>query len=74
MKELELIKGRATGISTIKRVLESNGSHAPTFKTDDERSLFEVEIFCHPAFLEDSSVGSDQAEEEPATRAHEGST
>ncbi len=60
LKELDLTEGRATGIPTIKRVLESNGSPAPIFRTDDDRTFFEVEIFCHPAFLETRLVDSDQ--------------
>lgn len=52
LKELELTEGRATGIPTILKVLKENGSPAPRFYTDDDRTLFEVELFLHPAFAE----------------------
>jgi hypothetical protein len=51
LKELELTEGRATGIPTILKVLKDNGSPAPNFKSDDDRTYFEVEIFIHPAFV-----------------------
>jgi ATP-dependent DNA helicase RecG len=50
LKELELTEGRATGIPTILKALKENGSHAPRFHTDDDRTVFEVELFIHPAF------------------------
>ncbi|MBC5995110.1 RNA-binding domain-containing protein [Pontibacter cellulosilyticus] len=68
LKELDLTEGRATGIPTIKRTLDANGSPEPSFRTDDSRSFFEVEIFCHQAFLGASLVvndqGSDQANDQ----------
>jgi ATP-dependent DNA helicase RecG len=63
LKELDLTEGRATGIPTIKRVLERNGSPEPTFRTDDERTFFEVEIFCHPAFKNDVVIVDDAQKE-----------
>lgn len=69
LKELDLTEGRATGIPTIKRVLEINGSPSPTFRTDDERTFFEVEIFCHPAFAADSLDTSDQAGDQVGDQA-----
>jgi ATP-dependent DNA helicase RecG len=50
LKELELTEGRATGIPTILKTLEENGSLKPRFNTDDDRTFFEVELFIHPAF------------------------
>ena len=50
LKELELTEGRATGIPTILRVLEDNGSPKPRFYTDEDRTYFVVELFIHPAF------------------------
>lgn len=50
LKELELTEGRATGIPTILRALKANGSPPPRFYVDDDRTLFEVELFIHPAF------------------------
>lgn len=50
MKKLELTEGRATGIPTILKSLEDNGSPFPKFNTDEDRSFFEVELFIHRAF------------------------
>lgn len=50
LKELQLTEGRATGIPTVLKALKDNGSPAPTFKSDDDRTYFEVEITIHPAF------------------------
>jgi ATP-dependent DNA helicase RecG len=50
LKELELTEGRATGIPTILKSLEDNGSSFPKFNTDEDRSFFEVELFIHRAF------------------------
>ena len=38
LKELKLVEGRNTGIPTILRAMETNGSEPPGFETDDERS------------------------------------
>ena len=51
LKELNLSEGRATGIPLIRRSLAENGSPAPRFNTDENRSFFEVELFIHPAFV-----------------------
>ncbi|WP_081604598.1 ATP-binding protein [Nafulsella turpanensis] len=69
LKELDLTEGRATGIPTIKRVLEINGSPPPVFRTDDERTFFEVEIFCHPAFVVSGLDTSDQAGDQAGDQA-----
>ncbi|TAD81733.1 MAG: hypothetical protein EAY75_17270 [Bacteroidetes bacterium] len=50
LKELELTEGRATGMPTILKELRDNGSPEPKFFTDDDYTLFEVELFVHPAF------------------------
>lgn len=50
LKELEFTEGRATGIPMIFKALKNNGSPAPRFNTDEDRSFFEVELFVHPAF------------------------
>ena len=50
LKELELTEGRATGIPTILDSLRKNGSPAPRFYSDENRTFFEVELFTHPAF------------------------
>lgn len=51
LKELRLTEGRGTGIPTIIRVLQENGSGRPVFDTDgDDRRFFIIEIPIHPAF------------------------
>lgn len=52
LKELELTEGRATGIPTIHKALQNNGSPSPRFMSDDNRTFFEVELFVHPAFAQ----------------------
>ncbi|GAA4443436.1 hypothetical protein GCM10023188_44210 [Pontibacter saemangeumensis] len=59
-----MTEGRATGSPTIKRALESNGSPASTFPTDEGRTFFEVGLFCHPAFLSDSLDSGDQVSDQ----------
>ncbi len=51
LKELELTEGRSTGIPTILKALHDNGSPAPRFLTDSDRTFFEVELFIHPSFV-----------------------
>jgi ATP-dependent DNA helicase RecG len=48
LKELKLTEGKATGIPAILKALKDNGSPAPHFDTDDDRSFFEIELFKHP--------------------------
>jgi ATP-dependent DNA helicase RecG len=59
LKELELTEGRATGIPTILQTLSFNGSPAPRFHSDDERTFFEVELYIHPAFIIKESFSLD---------------
>ncbi|MEO5643978.1 MAG: RNA-binding domain-containing protein [Bacteroidia bacterium] len=49
LKELKLTEGKATGIPAILKALKDNGSPAPHFDTDADRSFFELELFKHPA-------------------------
>ncbi|HQP71027.1 MAG TPA: putative DNA binding domain-containing protein [Clostridiales bacterium] len=65
LKELGLTEGKGTGIPTIKRALEVNGSPPAKYDTDgDERRYFVTEIPVHPEFLkEDSNQDSNQDEE-----------
>ena len=55
LKELRLVEGRNTGIPSMLRALEDNGSPLPLFETDADRSYFRVTFFVHSAFLEDKS-------------------
>ena len=59
LKELELTEGRATGIPTILKTLHDNGSPAPRFNTDDDRTFFEVELLIHAAFAEKTPIRFD---------------
>jgi ATP-dependent DNA helicase RecG len=47
LKELELTEGRSTGISKIIKAMARNGSPAPEFDTDEERSYFLVRLPVH---------------------------
>ncbi len=51
LKELQLTEGRGTGIPTIYKELQANGSAAPFFEIDEHRRYFLVEIPCHPSFI-----------------------
>ena len=51
LKELKLVEGRNTGIPTILRAMETNGSEPPVFETDDERSYFTVILPIQKKFL-----------------------
>jgi ATP-dependent DNA helicase RecG len=50
LKELHLVEGRNTGVPSMLRALENNGSPPPLFETDAERSYFRVTLFIHGAF------------------------
>jgi len=50
LKELHLVEGRNTGIPSMLRALVDNGSSAPLFETDSERSFFRVTLFIHSSF------------------------
>lgn len=50
LKELHLTEGRATGIPTIKKALEKNGSPKAVFETDDDRSYFKTSFKIHKDF------------------------
>lgn len=51
LKELKLVEGRNTGIPTILRAMETNGSQPPIFETDVERTYFTVILPIHETFL-----------------------
>jgi ATP-dependent DNA helicase RecG len=64
LKELDLTEGRATGVPTMQRHLEQNGSPRARIETDDERSFFMLEIPCHPDFLSNSEeADSDKSQD-----------
>ena len=47
LKELDLTEGRSTGITKILKVMAANGSPAPEFETDDERTYFLIRLPVH---------------------------
>lgn len=51
LKELKLVEGRNTGIPTILRAMETNGSQPPVFETDADRTYFTVILPVHETFL-----------------------
>ena len=54
LKELHLTEGRATGIPTIMRELEKNGSPGAVFETDEERYYFKTAFKIHKKFIPDT--------------------
>jgi ATP-dependent DNA helicase RecG len=58
LKELRLTEGRGTGIPTIIKVLEENGSSKPAFDTDEpDRRHFIIDIPKHDDFKEEVDTG-----------------
>ncbi|MFQ5568244.1 MAG: Fic family protein [Rhodothermales bacterium] len=47
LKELDLTEGRSTGIAKILKVMSANGSPAPEFETDDDRTYFLIRLPVH---------------------------
>ncbi len=47
LKELDLTEGRSTGIPKILKVMKENGSPAPEFETDDDRTSFVIRLPIH---------------------------
>ncbi|MBN1105125.1 MAG: transcriptional regulator, partial [Deltaproteobacteria bacterium] len=58
LKELDLTEGRATGIPKILRAMRDNGSPAPEFETDDDRTYFMIRLPVHP---DASSLASEES-------------
>jgi ATP-dependent DNA helicase RecG len=56
LKELELTEGRATGIPKILKVMAANGSPAPVFETDEERTSFIIRLPCHPQAISKAAM------------------
>ncbi len=56
LKELHLVEGRNTGVPTMLRACQENGSEPPLFETDEERSFFSVTYMVHPSFLDERRV------------------
>ena len=59
LKELDLTEGRSTGISKILKVMNQNGSPAPEFESDDDRSYFLIRLPVHAKVIpEENSPGN----------------
>lgn len=56
LKELKLTEGRNTGIPKIKRALQNNGSPAPIFETDEDRTYFITTILIHEGFKNEKKI------------------
>ena len=48
-------EGRATGIPTIQEELKKNGSPRAVIETDEGRTYFLIDIYCHHGFLQSSN-------------------
>jgi ATP-dependent DNA helicase RecG len=51
LKELRLAEGRNTGIPKILRTMQENGSPAPSFDFDEDRTYFRVVLPAHPRYV-----------------------
>ena len=50
LKELGLAEGRLSGLPKVFRAMEENGSPAPTFDFDEERTFFQATLPAHPEY------------------------
>lgn len=55
LKELDLTEGRSTGIPKILKVMAENGSPAPEFETDDDRTSFLIRLPVHQQALQEAT-------------------
>jgi len=81
LKELDLTEGRSTGIPKILRVMAENGSPAPEFETDEDRTYFLIRLPVHAGAIfpvgTKSELSRDQVTREGTTevpRKYHGST
>lgn len=51
-KELELTEGRGTGIPKILMAMKANGSPAPSFESNEDRTYFVVRLPLHPKTID----------------------
>ncbi|MEO1370754.1 MAG: ATP-binding protein, partial [Acidobacteriota bacterium] len=51
LKDLRLAEGRGTGVPKIRRSMAENGSPAPRFDFDDDRTYFRVTLPAHPEYV-----------------------
>ena len=50
LKELGLAEGRLSGLPKVFRAMEENGSPAPRFEFDEQRTLFQATLPAHPEY------------------------
>ena len=65
LKELDLAEGRSTGIPKILRAMRANGSPAPVFESDDDRTWFLVRLPAHRAAHSTPTVQGAEQDDEP---------
>ena len=70
LKELDLAEGRSTGIPKILREMGMNGSPAPEFESDDDRSYYLVRLPAHPP-VPDSNQVSEETKSGARSGAHD---
>jgi len=68
LKELDLTEGRSTGIPNILRNMAENGSPAPEFETDDDRSSYLVRFLAHPQAEAETEQVTDEVSSEEGTK------
>ena len=56
LKELGLAEGRLTGLPKVFRAMEANGSPAPRFEFDEQRTWFQATLPAHPEYAALSAV------------------
>ena len=56
LKELELAEGRLSGLPKIYAAMAANGSPAPRFDFDEERTYFQATFPAHPQYVAVSAV------------------
>ncbi len=69
LKELHLTEGRGTGLPTIYKAMEDNGSPEPSFDTDDQSTYFLTTLPAHP--LAAANVGASVGATNQATNQAE---
>ena len=73
LKELDLAEGRSTGIPKILKAMSENGSPAPVFETDEDRSYFLIRFPAHPyaSGKNGKAPGGRRAHDEAHDKAHD---
>ncbi len=58
LKELDLTEGRSTGIPKILKVMQGNGSPAPEFESDEDRTYFLIRLPVHTRAMAQAEEGA----------------